>query len=174
MVAVADQVSRIQMRFKDVSMERLELLRREMDRIGWMLVGYVQTEKLQGQVLHKRGGKRSSNLSSHITQRTFQISDQIKTTLGVFSGVPYARIHELGGVINVPAVTGKLMVFQSNELVGQDLFDAPKSGGGMIFTRRHRAFTVNMPERSYLRSSLRDKQQEIIARMADAIGGTVQ
>jgi hypothetical protein len=81
--------------------------------------------------------------------------DQINTKVGVFGGVPYARIHEMGGTIEIPEVSGKLMVFNTSD--------------GLVFTRHHKAFTVTMPERSYLRSALRDKHEEIIERMNKAV-----
>lgn len=124
-----------------------------MEAIGYRLVSYIQTEKLSGQVLNRRSGL----LSRSITQQTLQIGeDQINTKVGVFGGVPYARIHEMGGKIDIPEVTGKLMVFNP--------------GDGLVFTRHHKAFTVTMPERSYLRSSLRDLHDEIIERMNRAVG----
>lgn len=147
-----DQFRRVEQRFRDISQRSVERLRKGMEGIGYMLVGYIQTEKLSGQVLNRKSGR----LSNSITQQTLQIGDdQINTKVGVFGGVPYARIHELGGSIDVPEVSGKLMVFNS--------------GDGLVFTRHHKAFTVHMPERSYLRSALRDKHEEIIERMNRAV-----
>ena len=167
----ADSISRLTQHFGKLSAERVAAVRRTMEGIGYRLVNYIQTQKLQGQVLHKRGGKRSSNLSGHIGQRTTLIGEQyVITRVGVFGGVPYARIHEYGGTIDIPAVSGKLMVFQSNELVGQSLYDAPASRGGMVFTRKHKAYTVIMPERSYLRSSLAENRDDIVQRLARAAG----
>lgn len=150
---VLDQFRRVEQRFRDLVPARVESLRRAMEGIGYRLVGYIQTQKLSGQVLNRKSGL----LSRSITQQTLQIGDdQINTKVGVFGGVPYARIHEMGGVIDIPEVSGKLMVFNS--------------GSELVFTRHHRAFQVHMPERSYLRSSLRDLHDEIIERMNKAVG----
>lgn len=164
------EFQRLSLFFANLSEETLVALKDEQTRIGYRLVSFIQTEKLQGQVLHKRGGKGSSNLSSHITSDTTRDGETITTRLGVMSGVPYARIHEYGGQINIPEVKGKLMAFDNPEMSTQLLFDAPgHTGGAMIFTRKHKAFTVNMPERSYLRSTLREKHDEIVESMKAVI-----
>lgn len=156
MSKVLEEFRRVEQKFRELSVQRAEKLRQTMEGIGWRLVAYIQGQKLSGQVLNRKSGL----LSRSITQHTLQIGDQIKTRVGVFAGVPYARIHEMGGKIDIPEVTGKLMVFNS--------------GDGLVFTRRHKAFTVTMPERSYLRSSLRDNHDDIIARMNAAVAeGTV-
>lgn len=118
-------------------------LLKTMTAIGFDLQGYVQRSKLSGQVLKQRSGW----LSSHVHPETTQSGSTVTTTVGVDTkAVPYAAIHEYGGAINVPEVEDKLMVFLSKS-------------GETVFTKKHRAYTVHMPERSYLRSALADKQQ---------------
>lgn len=115
-----------------------------MTAIGFDWQGYVQRSKLSGQVLKQRSGW----LSSHVHAETKDTGETVTTTVGVDTrAVPYAAIHEYGGAINVPEVQDKLMVFVTKQ-------------GDTVFTRKHRAYTVHMPERSYLRSSLRDKEQQ--------------
>jgi phage gpG-like protein len=119
-----------------------------MTSIGYDLTGYIQQNKLQGQVLHHRTG----NLSSHVHPEFTNTETQITTRVSIdANAVPYARIHEDGGYIKVPEVRGPLMVFES--------------GGNTVFTRRHRAFTVNMPERSYMRSGLRERAPMYLAQI---------
>lgn len=112
-----------------------------MQKIGFDLQGYIQRNKLQGQVLNHRSGW----LSSHVHSTTTQVGPKVTTIVGVDgNAVPYAAIHEYGGKIHIPEVINKLMVFES--------------GGETVFTMRHKAFTVNMPERSYMRSSLKERR----------------
>jgi phage gpG-like protein len=118
-----------------------ERLVKVMQRVGFDLQGYVQRNKLQGQVLNHRTGW----LSSHVHADTEEDGNKVRTTVGVDSNaVPYAAIHEYGGKINVPEVVGKLMRFET--------------GGDIVFAMSHRAFSFTMPERSYLRSSLSERK----------------
>ncbi len=127
-------------------------LLKTMTSIGFDLTGYIQQTKLQGQVLHHRTG----NLSSHVHPQTNDDGKTITTKVGIDSNaVPYAAVHEYGGYIHVPEVSGPLMVFE-----GQ---------GGTVFTRKHRAFTVNMPERSYMRSSLAERRDDYIRQIDGAV-----
>lgn len=117
-------------------------LLKTMTAIGFDLQGYVQRNKLSGQALKQRSGW----LSSHVHPETKQDGEAITTTVGVDTrAVPYAAIHEYGGTIHIPEVQDKLMVFVSKQ-------------GDTVFTRKHRAFSVHMPERSYLRSSLHENE----------------
>lgn len=124
-----------------------------LNRIGAMLAGYVQTQKLQGQVLNHRSGRLSNAVTFHEAQDS---GSAVSVKVGVYQNVPYARIHEYGGYVHVPEVSGPLMVFQGSD-------------GNTVFTRRHKAFTATMPERSYLRSSLGENRESYI----DIINRTV-
>lgn len=134
---VSETIAHIERTPRDI----VSSLLKTMTGIGLDLQGYVQRSKLQGQVLKHRTGW----LSSHVHAETKEGSGTITTTVGVdTSAVPYAAIHEFGGTIHVPAVTGKLMVWQTKQ-------------GDTVFATAHGAYTVHMPERSYLRSALADK-----------------
>ena len=115
-----------------------------MQKIGFDLQGYVQTAKLQGQVLHHRSGW----LSSHVHAQTEDQGQSVTTIVGVDSNaVPYAAIHEYGfhGTEQVKAHQRIMtMVF------GRPVDPITVQVGA--FTRN-----MNMPERSYLRSSLRER-----------------
>lgn len=133
-------------------------LKNEMRAETLNLLAYVEDEKLSGQVLHQRSGalKRSGYTA-------FEDSpDEIAGIVGFGSGastaqntVPYAAIHEFGGTINVPAVEGKLMVFEK--------------AGVTIFTKRHVAFTVDMPARPYLGPSIDENREGILTRLQEAV-----
>jgi phage gpG-like protein len=130
---------------------------RTMTKIGYDLTGHIQQDKLQGQVLHHRTG----NLSSHVHPQTTDSGNLITTVVGIDSNaVPYAAIHEYGGYIHVPEVSGPLMVFDK--------------GGETIFTRRRAAFTAHMPERSYLRSGLADRKDDYLRDIDAAVGEGTQ
>ncbi len=115
------------------------------------LLSYIQNEKLNGQVLNRVKGRLYKGGVTEFKEET-----------GVFKGsvifgrnVPYARILNYGGTINVPAVDGKLMVFER--------------AGQTVFTTRHKAFTVQMPAHNFMESSLTEREPEIRAAYAETV-----
>jgi phage gpG-like protein len=89
---------------------------------------------------------RSGTLSRSITWKVENTGANFKGIVGS-SGVPYAAIHEFG--------------FDGNE--------ACRSKLGKAFTRK-----MKMPERSYLRSTLTEKREAILARISAAVGEAVE
>lgn len=124
------------------------------------LESYIKDDKLSGQMLSPRTGNlRNSGFA--------EISSAPGTMLGTVKfgrTARYARIHNYGGDINIPEVTGKLMVF---ERTGEIL--AGLESKYAIFTRKHRAFTVHMPARNYMETSLEEKEPEILANLQGAV-----
>lgn len=153
MIRGSVDASQLIARFSRLPQETLNALVPTMDKVGDNLQNYIRSEKLRGQVLKVRTGK----LRNSVTHTPPQVSgNSVSTSVGVFDGLPYARIHEYGGTIDVPAVDNKLMVFSAKD-------------GNTVFTRKHRAFSVNMPERSYLRSSLSDQREAILSQITRAV-----
>lgn len=152
MISAKVDTTAVVRRFKEIPANVMGQLLRTMTAIGYDLTGYIQQNKLQGQVLHHRTG----NLSSHVHPQTTASGNSVSTVVSIDSNaVPYARIHEYGGYVKVPEVKGPLMVFTS--------------GGVTVFTRKHRAFTANMPERSYMRSGLADRAPTYIRQIEQAV-----
>ena len=119
------------------------------------LLSYVKDDKLSGQVLSQRSGNLKNSGFSEVTET----ADTMLGTVAFGATVPYARIHEYGGPIDIPEVADKLMVFERN--------------GEAIFTRRHRAFTVQMPARPYLGPSLEEKTPEIMGGLQGAVNEAI-
>lgn len=119
------------------------------------LLSYIKDDKLSGQILNQRTG----NLKNSGFTEVVETPDTMTGNVSFGATVPYAAIHNYGGDIDIPEVTGKLMVFER--------------GGETIFTRSHKAFTVRMPERNYMESSLEEKQPEILAGLQGAVDGVV-
>lgn len=130
-------------------------LRSELTAQTTNLLSYVKDEKLSGQVLNQRSG----NLKNSGFTSFEETADTMVGNVSFGATVPYAAIHEYGGEINIPEVSGKLMVFERD--------------GQTIFTRRHRAFTVRMPARSYLEPSLEEEGPTIIAGLQGAVDEAV-
>lgn len=138
---------------------------------------YAVTKKLQGQVLNVKTGKLQRSVRAEIEgQGTDQARGYIAVNLG---NVPYARIHELGGKIHHPSRARKLR-FRANSK-GEFMTTALFGGKGRIFaSNRHRRvieqevvtkdYTVTMPQRSYMGSSLAEMTPKIKERLQAVVG----
>jgi phage gpG-like protein len=104
----------------------------------------VVTDKLSGQVLKQGTGRLRNSIHYEMTSA----GDDVVATVG--TDVVYAAIHEYGGEI-VPKVAKSLYFV---------------IGGVGIHAKR-----VTMPERSFLRSALSDRETEIRAALAAAVAG---
>ncbi len=104
----------------------------------------VIARKLSGQVLHVRSGALLSSLRGDMTNTETEI------TARIYTNSPYAAIHEYGGTIHVPEITPKTARALAFEV-----------GGQTIFRMLARAHTVHMPERSFMRSALKETTPRI-------------
>ena len=118
---------------------------KEMLAVTTDLAGYVKREKLSGQVLRRVSGDLSRSVSSNTTIN----GDIILGTVG--TNLFYGRVHEYG--------------FSGNVAVSAH---TRKSKYGMQNVRAH---TRNMrfPERSFLRTSLKEQLPDIRQRLANAL-----
>ena len=96
-------------------------------------------DKLSGGVLRPKSGALRASIRAEVSE------DASGFAARVWSGgsLPYARIQEYGGRIEVPAIVPKT--------AGALAFGY---GGRMVFAKRARAHAVQIPERSYMRTSL--------------------
>jgi hypothetical protein len=110
-----------------------------------LLLARVQV-KLSGEVLHHRTGKLLGSARMNAAQGI----GQTLTGSVVSSGGPawYGRVHE-NGPTTIPAVAGKLMVFEA--------------GGKTVFTMKRRAFVL--PKRAFMSPSLDELRGTIIAKI---------
>jgi phage gpG-like protein len=107
-------------------------LRKSTVKLALQLVRHVKEQKLSGQVLKNRTG----TLRRSITHKVAETPQEIKGTVG--TNVSYARPHEFG-------YKGQTLITQA---FGRQLkFPVWKS--------------INLPQRSFLRSSLREKADAI-------------
>lgn len=133
-------------------------LRRELQasigRLALRLQTVVKGGKLSGQVLNVRTGR----LRRSVDQRT-TATDQVVEGR-VFTNVEYARGHEYGH-------RGRVGVRGHLRLVKQ-AFGKRIKQPRHVFVRPH-AKQVNLPERSFLRSTLRDMQGLIESEVSQAV-----
>ncbi len=117
------------------------------------LEGRITNEKLSGQVLHARTGRLRRSISSRVEETPIAVYGK-----AVSSGdVKYGAIHEFGGQTkpHVIEAKGKALAFMM--------------GGKMRFAKKVNHPGSKMPTRSYMRSSLKDMQVEIIDGLKDAV-----
>lgn len=112
-----------------------------MKTFTFKLMAKVKAEKLSGQVLNVRTGRLRRSIHSEINESPGRISGIVGTN------VVYARAHEYGGAVQV-----KEHLRQIKQAWGRPLKE-PKT----ITVRSH---TVNYKERSFLRSSLKEMEEQ--------------
>jgi phage gpG-like protein len=122
------------------------------DRLAAALVDKIVGEKLAGGVLRSGTGALAASISSAVTIE----ADGVLATVGS-SGVKYAAIQEYGG--KAPAheilpVKGHALAFVVD--------------GARRFARSVQHPGSQIPERSYLRSSLSEMNDQILAEFSEA------
>lgn len=122
-------------------------------RLSIELQAYIKGSKLSGQVLRNRTG----TLRRSINWRVVDTPTSIRGYVG--TNVKYAKPHEYG--------------FQGPVQVKEHLRTIKQAWGKPIsettFPVRSHTRQVNIPERSFLRSALRDKRDHIIAKLEKAL-----
>lgn len=122
------------------------------------LAGYIKAEKLSGNPLHRRSGALSRSVYPDKRETADAVSGGARAGLDV----PYAKIHEYGGLIpahQVVARNAKALAFTV--------------GGTLRFAKSVQIPAVQMPERSYMRSALREQAPEGIAELKAAIAEAI-
>lgn len=131
-----------------------DMLLRKITSLTLRLQTHVKADKLSGQVLNRRTGA----LSRSIVQ---QVLDQGLVIYGrVFSSgdVKYAAIHEFGGKTRAHDIFPKKADALSFMM-----------GGRRVFAKVVHHPGSQMPERSFMRSSLADMAEEITLGMKQAV-----
>jgi len=129
-------------------------VRSEVQRLVLALLNRVKGEKLSGQVLRNQTGTLRRSINQRVT------GDASTSTGSVGTNLSYAAAHEFGfkGPVSVKAHLRMVKV----------AWGKPVKNPGMhqwgAFTRQ-----MNLPERSFLRSALKDMTPEIQARLTAAV-----
>lgn len=122
------------------------------------LAGYIKASKLSGDPLHRRSGRLSASIRP-VTQET---STTVSGGAGGGRGVPYAKIHEFGGVIPAHEVVvrnAKALSFTVD--------------GIRRFAKSVQIPDVQMPERSYMRSAFNERAPSGIEELRAAIKAAI-
>ena len=109
--------------------------------------------KLSGEVLNVRSGDLRASIFEDVQSDATSVVGRVASS----GDVRYAAIHEYGGTIPaheiVPSKAQALMFVV---------------GGKTVFARRVQIPDVQMPERSFMRSSLSEMKQQIVDGLAEA------
>jgi phage gpG-like protein len=130
-------------------------LRIEAARLGDELRAAV-VRNLSGGVLQQRTGRLAASIGVAVERNGAAVSAVVGTD------VPYAAIHEYGGMIPAREILPQ----------GARALAFPWQGRARFF-KRVELPPVQMPERSFLRSALAEMAPEIRAAMAAAVGRAV-
>lgn len=130
-------------------------LKIKVTQLALQLENYVKTRKLNGQVLNRISGR----LARSIANKVFATANEVIARVFSSGDVKYAGIHEFGGKTSPHIIEPKkasVLAFAG-------------AGGAMVFARRVNHPGSKMPERSYLRSSLREMSTQISMGMKEAV-----
>lgn len=132
-----------------------ERVRRVVTRFALELQQRVKAGKLTGEVLHVRSGTLRRSINNKVVTNAAGASGTVGTN------VKYGRIHEYGfsGPVNVK---GHLRTIK--HAFGREIAPKQVEVGG--FTRQ-----VRMPERSFLRSALKEMKPQLLAQLEAAKAG---
>jgi len=113
---------------------------------------YIVGQKLSGQVLHHRSGHLIDSIRLEPPQPVIEGTRVIGGVQGAGPIAWYGKIHEYGGTFGVKEHVRKAL--------------SPK---GMAYERTIKAHSVTFPERSFMRSSVTDMRDQIVAGLQGAI-----
>jgi phage gpG-like protein len=146
---------------RDLGMTRAQLLadlKREVRKVATDVSATVKDRKLSGQVLRVQTGR----LRRSVNYRTTETETGVEALVG--TNVSYGRTHEFGfsGEVGVKAHLRRV-----RQAFGRKLKKVKQ-----VSVRAH-SRTVNLPERSFLRSSLREMRTEIDSRIARVVADSI-
>lgn len=127
--------------------------------LTYELQEYIQANKVSGQVLNVKTGA----LRSHIYTRIDESSGITTGTVFISTNqVPYAGEHEYGGTIRHPGGTAYLISSAGSRFI-------PNADPLADSLPRTSAHDIPMPERSYMRSGLKDFKDRILEALRAAV-----
>jgi phage gpG-like protein len=131
----------------------VQAVMRKMDGLMIELQGKIVGEKLQGQVLQHRTGKLAGSIRA--IPAVQEGSSIVGTVEGAGGPAFYGRIHEYGGVVEIPEYQRRI-TGGAKAAINAKLSSRTGTTPGTV-----RAHSANFPERSFMRSSLAEFRQRL-------------
>lgn len=141
------------------------------DAVKQKISGSPQKGLRGSQVLHRRTGRLRDSIGRTDTLANGGSgSVEFRSSIGSGVGqgtqaVRYAAIHEFGGTISYPSRPRKGATAAGTGFGGKTIY----RGSHGKFQSGTKAYQVNMPERSYIRSTIHDRQQQYSNRLSLAV-----
>ena len=136
-------------------------LARKMDKTTLMLIEKIVGDKLEGQVLKHRTGKLGSSVRQG-QQMAIVTADSIEGGVtGAGGPAWYGRLHEYGGTFE--AVRGRRVALGSKMDRRKLRRQSIRSGEDFVTHVQSKPYTIHFPERSFMRSTLTENAETIIA-----------
>lgn len=154
------------LRLRSMGIRIHDRLRREVTAISIDLTRYVKESKLSGQVLKNRTGTLRRKINYEVRESASSIISSVGVKLS------YAAPHEYG-IDKVVTVREHVRHIASRDVRGKIDGRRKQVAAGVGYVREHQRH-MQLPERSYLRSSLRDKASSIRERLRLAVMEEVQ
>jgi len=146
--------------FKDSIPNIQSGVQKEIMRLALKMTTLVMT-KLSGDVLKVRTGRLRRSIHP---EWDFE-PGVYRATVG--TNVEYAGIHEYGGIIHAKERIQKMYFKAKDGIVSRQF--VKKSKSNFMQEAQRKAHDIHMPERSYLRSSLREMNTEIVTGLQAAL-----
>jgi phage gpG-like protein len=175
----------IAMYFRNLPNKLRAGVKKALSEIGYSLLGHIRSQKLSGQALKVRSGTLRGSVAMKVIDRGKELYVQVGTNKS------YARIHEYGGTITgrpwltipLPEAKTAAGVVRMTARSWPDTFiQKSKAGNIIIFQNQGDDIiplfvlkrSVDIPERPYMRSSLKEKTSEILSRIKTAVGMAIK
>ena len=143
-----------------------EVLGQTMEQVVLAIKNNVVSGHLSGPTgansLSRRTGALSRAVQKEVTAGETTIEGRVFYT----GDVPYARIHELGGVINHPGGTAYFFGDAGRATFVSNSFAAQIKGGGLPRTQPHK---ITIPARAPMRTGFKEEVPRSIALLKAAI-----
>lgn len=130
-------------------------LQRKVTALTLKLERKIKAEKLNGQVLNRVTGRLARSITHEVDVEPNGVYGRVFST----GDVKYAAIHEFGGQTTPHVIYPKKA--QALSFMG--------SGGNRVFAKKVNHPGSKMPERSFMRSALRDMSTEISTGLKTAV-----
>jgi phage gpG-like protein len=148
-------------KFRDSIPNMQSGVQKEIMRLALKMTLLIQT-KLSGDVLNVRSGR----LRRSIHPEWDFIPGIYRAAVG--TNVEYAGIHEYGGIIKAKERIQKMYYKIGRDgMVGSQF--VKKSKSNFVQEAKRKAHDIHMPERSFLRSALREMNPEIVTGIMGAV-----
>lgn len=154
MITIEVDDSRVMAWMTDMPDKVRRVLYRVYYELAERLRNHVVQDKLMGQVLNRVTGRLGQSIQQLVTQTDTSIIGEVFSS----GDVKYAAIHEFGG-----RTAAHVIEARNAEALAFNFH------GKMVFAKKVNHPGSLMPERSFMRSSLRDMRDDIIHGTEDAV-----